>query len=291
MTHHGAKSSHRLLSCYLGLVPCLLTSVLAAAPPPEGAEGWLGRELFGTGFTDAGLKLGGWTQVGYAYNNVDHGSKGLGNSPVVLARDTGFQLNQAYLFFERSIQTNIIPRVTPTPAPKPENYSFGWNVSLLYGRDGQALQTYGWDSRWSVNSPGNYDANRATENKQNFLIAPQVFLQGYLPWYKGMAFCLGTWMSPFSYDIGLNMEQGPNFLYSHSYALEAAPVKEAGLIWAANLVNTKEFGILAAEAAIVNGWSNLKDNNNSPAFNFNLRYRTGDMHTWIDFVSMWGNNQ
>lgn len=291
MTYHGAKSPRRPLGRYLGLVPCLLASALAGAPAPEGAEGWLGRELFGTGFTDAGLKLGGWTQAGYAYNDVVHGSKGLGNAPVVLARDTGFQLNQAYLFFERQIQSNIIPRVTPTPAPKSENYSFGWNVSLLYGRDGQPLQTYGWDSRWSVNYPGNYDATRATENKQNFLIAPQAFLQGYVPWHKGMAFLLGTWMSPFSYDIGLNMEQGPNFLYSHSYALEAAPVKEVGLLVAANLANTKEFGILAVEAAVANGWSNFKDNNNSPAFNLNLRYRTGDMRTWVDLVSMWGNNQ
>ena len=291
MNAHGASVIRRMPGQRFGLATFLLASALGAAPAPEGAEGWLGRELFGDAFTEARLKLGGWTQVGYSWNDSIHESKGLGNSPVALCRDTGLQLNQAFLFFERGIRTNIIPRVTPTPGPVPEDYSFGWNVSAAYGRDGQVLQTYGLDSRWSVNFPGNYDSTRATDNKQNFLVVPQLFLQGYLPWYKGMAFCLGSWMSPFSYEIGFNWEQGPNILYSHTYALEASPVKEVGLLWAANLVNGKESGLLAVEAGIARGWSNLKDNNGSPAFNLNLRYRTGDMRTWVDFVSMWGNNQ
>lgn len=275
----------------LGCLTFLLASTLAANPAQEGAEGALGRKLFGPGFSDAHLKLAGWTEVGFTYNDSDHGAAGLGNSPVVLDRDSGLQLNQTYLFFEREIATNILPRVTPVPGPMPQEYSFGWNAGLLYGRDGQLVQTFGWDSRWSVNSPGNYDSSRASENRQNFLVFPQFFLQGYLPWYKGMAFFLGNWMSPFSYEIGFNLEKGPNLLYTHSYALEAAPVKESGLLWAANLANSKGFGLLAMEAGVTRGWSNFNDNNGNPAYNLNLRYRTSDMRTWIDVCSMWGNAQ
>jgi hypothetical protein len=63
------------------------------------------------------------------------------------------------------------------------------------------------------------------------------------------------------------------------------------LLLAANLVNSPGFGLLAMEAGISQGWSNLKDNNHNPAYNLNFRYRTPDMRTWIDFASMFGNSQ
>ena len=281
------RPRRRILWC----LSSLLASILAAGPAPAGAEGELGRSLFSEGFTDAHLKLAGWTQLGFTFNDSDHGAAGLGNSPVALDRDSGLQLNQTYLFFEREIATNIMPRVTPIPGPVPQDYSFGWHVGLMYGRDGQVVQTYGFDSRWSVNYPGNYDSTRAKMNRQNFLVVPQAYLQGYLPWYKGMAFFLGNWMSPFGYEIGFNLEKGPNIFYTHSYALEPAPIKETGLLWAANLVNSKSNGLLAIEGGISQGWSNFKDNNASPAFNLNLRYRTSDLRTWVDICSMWGNAQ
>ena len=310
----GRLKPYRSNPFLLGVLPLLVSSALFAdassAAPTAGAPvavespgtgesaanagGYLslGRSLFGPQFgASSGLKLGGWIEGGYAQNDNVHGSKGLGNSPVVFDRDTGFQLNAAHLLFEKEIKTNITPRVTPTPAPMPQDYSFGWYVDAMYGRDAQVYQTYGWDSRWSVNKPGNYNSTEAQEDRQCFLVVPQVFLQGYLPWYKGMAFMLGTWMSTGSYEIGFIPEPGPDFLYSHSYAMESSPIKQSGLLWAANLVKNKEFGILATEIGITQGWSNLSSNNGSPAFVFNLRYRTSDMSTWVDFCSMTGDSQ
>jgi hypothetical protein len=262
----------------------------AQAAQPLPADGALGRLLFGDDFgATSKLQLGGWIEAGFAANDNVHSSKGGGNSPIVLCRDTGFQLNQAYLYVEKGIQTNVIPRVTPTPAPMPKDYSFGFRADAVYGRDGQVFQAYGWDSRWSVNKPGNYDSTRAAQNRQLFLVVPELYVQGYLPWYKGMSFLFGMFMSPCGREIGMNPAQSPNFFYSHSYALEAEPVKQSGLLWDAILVQNQGFGILAVEAGLTNGWSNLTRNNANPTYNLSFRYRTPDMKTWVDLVGIAGN--
>jgi len=296
MTFHPST----LLSAWrLGLAPLLVSgTLLAAAPetPPapaaqaQPADGALGRLLFGDAFgAQSGLKLGGWIEGGFVMNDKVHRSEGGGNSPLALGRDTGFQLDQAYAYFEKGIQTNVVPRVTPTPGPMPQDYAFGWRVDALYGRDGQVFQTFGWDSRWSVNKPGNYASTSAAEHRQLFLVVPEVFLQGYLPWYKGMSFILGIWMSPGGREIGMNPAQSPSFFYSHSYALESEPVKQSGLLWDAVLVKNQGFGLLSLEAGITNGWSNLTRNNPNPTYNLGLRYRTLDMKTWVDLVTVTGN--
>jgi hypothetical protein len=292
--------SHRSTPWWLGLAPLLVSGTLLAAdgaanPPAPAAkelpaDGSLGRALFGDSFgATSGLKLGGWIEGGYAINNNVHGSQGIGDSPIVLARDSGLQLNQVYAYFEKAVNSNVIPRVTPTPAPMPQEYAFGWKVDALYGRDGQVFQTYGWDSRWSANKPGNYDSTSAQDHRQLFLVVPEAFLQGYLPWYKGMDFLFGMFMSPCGHEIGMNPEPTPDFFYSHSYALESQPVKQSGLLWDANLVNNKAFGLLAVELGITTGWSNLKPDNYNPTYDFALRYRTMDMRTWVDLFAVTGN--
>jgi hypothetical protein len=293
-----------------GLAPFLVSGALLASPasaapcavgpessnrtdadtPAAPADGALGRLLFGEAFgSNSGLKLGGWVEGGFVMNDHIHRSEGAGNTPVALGRDTGFQLNQATVFFQKDIRTNVIPRVTPTPAPMPQDYSFGWRAQALYGRDGQVFQTYGWDSRWPVNKPGNYDAAEAQENRQLFLVVPELYLQGYLPWYKGMSFLFGTFMSPCGREIGMNPAQTPNFFYSHTYTLESEPVSQSGLLWDALLVDHKGFGLLSVEAGITNGWSNLTRNNKNPTYDLILHYRTMDMRTWVDLVTITGN--
>jgi hypothetical protein len=285
-----------------GVVLTAIASALLAGWSPQAAlaadnqppHGALGRALFGDEFgTTNSIKLGGWLEVGLSINDHSSGSqgKGLANSPQVIARDEGLQLNQLYLYFERDIRTNIIPRATPIPAPVFQDYAFGWHVSLLYGRDGQPVQTFGLDDRWSVNEPGNDDPNKAREDRQNFLVAPQIYLQGYLPWHLGMSFLLGTWMSPIGHEIGFQFEPGPNIFYSRTYAFASAPIKHTGLLWAANLLKDDRAGLLAAEFGVAQGWSNFKDNNDKPAYLFNLRYRGNGMDTWVDYELITGDGQ
>src|SRR3569832_1613193 len=146
----------KTLSCLIAGIIAGSLPLAAAADEPSSANGVLGRTLFGENFTkDTGLQLGGWIEAGVVLNKDNGRQVGLGNSPIVLARDSGLQLNQAYLYLEKGINTNVIPRVTPTPAPMSQEYSIGFYVATLYGRDGQPMQTYGWDDDLNINSPGN----------------------------------------------------------------------------------------------------------------------------------------
>ena len=142
-----------LVACLATLSMAPLVAQAADNQPPQGA---LGRSLFGDDFGAVNdVKFGGWLQLGAVIKDKQGQPDGLGNSPIVLARDNGLQLNQLYFYLEKGIRTNIIPRATPIPAPVFTDYSVGFYVDALYGRDGQPLQTFGWDDRWNVNNPGN----------------------------------------------------------------------------------------------------------------------------------------
>src|SRR3569833_4751937 len=106
----------KTLSCLIAGIIAGSLPLAAAADEPSSANGVLGRALFGEAFTkDTGLQLGGWVEAGFVLNKDTGRQVGLGNSPIVLARDSGLQLNQAYLYLEKSNKTNINPRETPTP--------------------------------------------------------------------------------------------------------------------------------------------------------------------------------
>src|SRR3569832_909100 len=139
---------------------CLIAGIIASSLPlaavvvvPSSANGVLGRTLVGENFTiDTGLQLGGWIEAGFVLYKDNGRQVGLGNSPIVLARDSGLQLNQAYLYLEKGINTNVIPRVTPTPAPMSLEYSIGFYVVFLFGRVGLSLLFFGWVVVLYINS-------------------------------------------------------------------------------------------------------------------------------------------
>ena len=279
---------------FIAAAGCFLTvaSLQSPAADNQSADGALGRLLLGDDFGAASnTRLGGWLEVGAVLKNDKGQPQGLGNSPLVLARDRGVQLNQIYLYLEKDIRTNIIPRATPIPAPVFTDYSFGYHVDLLYGRDGQPLQTFGWDANWSQNKPGNADPGQAAANRQNFLVMPQAYVQAYMPWGMGTTVMAGNFMSPIGNEIGFHPQPGPNIFYSHSYSFEAAPIKHTGVLADTYLMKSDGNGLLAGEFGLVNGWSNFKDNNNRLAYIGALRYRTLGMDTWVDYEFMTGDSQ
>src|SRR3569833_891190 len=276
----------KTLSCLIAGIIAGSLPLAAAADEPSSANGVLGRTLFGENFTkDTGLQLGGWIEAGFVLNKDNGRQVGLGNSPIVLARDSGLQLNQAYLYLEKGINTNVIHRLTQTPAPMSQEYSNGIYVDTLYGRDGQPMQTYGWDDDLNINSPCNDTPATAATTRQNFLIQPQAYLQAYMPWGRGMSMIAGNWMAPVGYEIGFHPQPGPNIFYSHTYAFAAAPIKHTGVLVDANLMKNNK-RLKSNEFGVVNGCSNFKDNNDALAYIAALRYRTPDMATWVDYEFM-----
>ena len=284
------SAQHRRLAATGCILAGLALPAFAADNLP--ADGSLGRMLFGDDFGAASnTRLGGWLEIGAVLKDGKGQPQGLGNSPVVLARDRGLQLNQLYVYLERDIRSNIIPRATPIPAPVFTDYSFGYHLDFLYGRDGQPIQTFGWDDKWSVNKPGNADPGKAAADRQGFLVMPQAYLQAYLPWGMGTTVMAGNFMSPIGNEIGFHPQPGPNIFYTHSYSFTAAPIKHSGVLADTYLMKNDDSGLLAAEFGVVNGWSNFKDNNKRLAYIGALRYRTLGMDTWVDYEFMTGDSQ
>lgn len=285
-------SKVRYFDIAAGLVALAAVSPGAMAADNPSPYGALGRALLGEVFgTNNDMRLGGWLEAGAVLKDKKGQERGLGNSPVVLARDSGLQLNQAYLYLEKGIRTNIIPRATPIPAPVFTDYSVGFHIDAMYGRDGQPMQTFGWDDGAHVNRPGNENPQRAAHDRQNFLIQPQAYVQAYLPWGQGIAVMAGNFMSPIGNEIGFHPQPGPNIFYSHTYSFAAAPIKHTGALLAANLIKDDKAGMLAGEFGVVNGWSNFRDNNNKAAYLGALRYRSPNMDTWVDYEFMTGDAQ
>lgn len=271
----------------------LTTGACAQAPAPEPtAEGSLWRHFFGEGLAQgAGIQVHGLLQVGASANDKsshDQASGGSSNLPVVGPNDEGLQFNQVALVVERQIKSNILPRVTPTPGPVPQDYDWGFRAELSYGRDGLPALTHGWDLEWGLNrtqtgvSPG--------ANRQNYLAMPQVYAQFYMPWWQGMAFTLGRMGAGVGYEIPPDFRPSPNFFYSRTYAFVAQPDQVYGGLLSANVMRG-EAGFLAAELGVVVGRQNLEDNNDSKSLIGALRWRSADMATWVNYSFMRGNEQ
>lgn len=120
---------------------------LSAAPPASrSGEGdfvnWFVPDLERA----TGIRIYGVIDAGYSRNDTSIGSErsgGLTNLPVVGYADEKFELAFVNLFIEKPLHASYIPRITPLPGQQPEAFSFGFNLGLLYGRNGQFSRTVG----------------------------------------------------------------------------------------------------------------------------------------------------
>ena len=289
--------------CRCVFMSCVAASFLGSSVGvwAQGAEeeawgdGALARSMFGDDFEQSsGVRIKGVAQIGWSHNDAsDAGwspNDGHTNYPVVGANDEGFQLNGIQLTAEKSLKSNILPRITPLPGPKPEEFSWGFTAELIYGRNGLMAGMYGFDQQWAINRPGNEDAAKAATSHQNYLAAPQAFLQFYMPVLDGVAVTVGRFGSGVGYEIPPATRPSPNFFYTHTYALVSQPDQVAGVLVSTNVFRNN-YGLLAAELGVVNGRQNWQDNNAQKSALGALRWRSPDMRTWVDYSFMSGDEQ
>ncbi|SNT05155.1 Putative beta-barrel porin-2, OmpL-like. bbp2 [Pseudomonas japonica] len=241
-----------------------------------------------------GVRIKGVIDVGFSQNdNTSDGispKQGSGNHPITGPADEGFQLNAFQLTVEKQIKSNVIPRVTPLPGPRPDEFSWGFTAELLYGRNALPAAMFGFDQHWGINRPGNVDPVEAATNRDNYLAMPQAFLQAYIPVLDGLAITAGRFGSGVGYEIPPPTRPSPNFFYSYSYALVAQPDQVSGVLLSTNLYRGSA-GLLAAEFGVAVGRQNWQDNNAQQSVLGALRYRTPDMQTWVDYSFMSGDEQ
>lgn len=189
----------------------------------------------------------------------------------------GFTLNRAELLAERSLHSSYKPRVGPFPGGTPDGWDWGFLIQGRYGED--FSRTYGFDDEWGINQDG-----------RRVWILPQWFVKAYAPWGGGTTFQFGTWFTNIGNEIGAPVDP-PSPFYSHSYAMLYGPSKHFGGLLSTRLPVDKKYGLWGVEVGIVQGWNNLQDNNSEKSLITGLQWRSSDMTLWVDFESIWGNEQ
>ncbi|UVL43216.1 porin [Pseudomonas sp. B21-040] len=278
----------------LGAGLLALASLHVQAQEQEKSEGSLVRSLFGPSLEqDYGIKVSGLLDIGYVRNNRstrDERDDGLSNLPLTGYSDEGLELASVHVFVDKPLVANVIPRVTPLPGPSPEQFSFGFSMETLYGRNGQFARTFGWDMHWDANSPGDDDPDSAKRHKQKFVATPNLFASMYMPYGPGVSVIAGIFGPAIGYEIPPNIREARNPFASKTYAFVTEPSTVSGILASTRLFNG-ESSLLGAELGVVQGWNNLRDNNHGKSVMGALRWRTADMRTWVDYEFMVGDEE
>lgn len=264
----------------------------ASAPMPPG-EGDLATWLLPQLERDTGIRVYGVIDAGYSRNDTSTSGErngGLTNLPVAGYADEKFELAFVNLFIEKALNTSYLTRITPLPGPQPTSYSFGFNLGLLYGRDGQFSRTAGWDEHWGVNEPGATDADYARRHRQKFYSFPDLFGTAYLPVGTGISVMAGIFGPGIGYEIPPNIRMARNAFATKTYAFVSQPATVSGVVLGSRLLSGKS-GVLGAELGVVQGWNNLRDNNDQKSVLGAVRWRTNDMQTWVDYEFIVGDEQ
>lgn len=194
-------------------------------------------------------------------------------------------LEQIEQFIHRNDHSNIVPGVTPTPAPMLKKFDWGFLSDTVYGRTPKGCLMTGLDSNWAMNpSPANDAANRYM-----YLCQPNAFVSLYMPFLQGVTLQLGRMDdTSLTNEIPPAVQWGPNNFYSKSYGFYRDQTVLGGRL-SATVMHSKKNGYIMAEFGINEGYKTTHTLNGSPDYNYALRYRTPKMDTWIDYTGRIGD--
>lgn len=261
---------HALTPALFGLLLQSGTVALADDKPPMD---WLIGEL-----GDSGVTVGGWASASISYTDND-GDSTLPQS--FLNREDGFNINQVGLMIKKTPKGNVIGRVGPFPGPMPEQADFGFKATAVYGSDAKYFRTSGWDSTWHHNED---------PDRENYIVLAQAFADIYIPVLGGSNLMLGLFHTPLENEIGFDLPApAPAPFFTRPYSFLYGPAKHAGALYSFKLPTDEGKPLWGAEVGVVRGWNNWNDENNDPDFIFNLRWRSADMATWVDWENIYGN--
>lgn len=261
------------------LATAVLAATMTAIPAQAQASDGLLQQALGSSLADTGIKVRGWAQVGVIANNnsTDDVSK-----QAFLNSEEGANLNQLALMIEKPLKSNLLTRITPTPAPMPTEMDWGFTLTTIYGKDAQFFITDGLDDDFGVNADG--------DTSDEAFTLTQGFLEFYFPLLGGSNLMLGLFHTPLENEIGFaEPAPAPTDFYSRSYAFMHGPAKHAGALYAFKLPSAAGESLLGAEIGLVRGWNNLQERNGDLDLIANLRWRSADMKSWIDWENIVGN--
>ncbi|RZG45317.1 outer membrane beta-barrel protein [Acinetobacter wuhouensis] len=226
------------------------------------------------------IDVSGWVQTSLAY-----GSNGSQLTPATgFRKEDGFTLDQMGIMIEKKINSNILSRIGPISTPYSNHFDWGFNITATYGADASFFRTYGFDEDWGINKIGNFD------NQDYYASLAQAYFEFYFPILNGSNLMLGLFHSPLANEIGFALPSpAPTDFYTHTYSFFHGPAKHFGALWSSHVPLISTNSNISYELGIVRGYNNIQSSNNDLSFIGNLRWRSQDFSTWIDFENIYGN--
>ena len=196
-----------------------------------------------------GINVFGWLDQGFTANALSPINRS--NGPVATNdRSNDYQLNQAWLGFERAVKTDGC------------GFDIGGRVDLVYGTDWRYGDSPGLENR--INSRTDYYG----------LVIPQFYLD--VGWND-----LTARIGHFAAGIGYEQIPGPaNLFYSHSYAMGySEPLLLTGFQF-----DYKWSDNLHIYAGLNNGWTQFEDFDQRFNFLGGFRWQSDDKKTNLSFM-------
>ncbi len=255
----------------------LAFSALSFAEEAKPPMGWLFSD-----FNDnkTGVTVSGWLQASYAGSN--NGEQLL--PATFFRKEEGVALDQFGLNIEKKIKSNIISRVGAFPGAAPTDFDWGFKVTAIYGADNFFFRTYGIDDDWGINDVDDFG------NDDLYLTLTQAYLEFYFPVLDGSNLMVGLFHTPLENEIGFSYPTpAPTDFYTKAYSFMHGPAKHFGALWSSKFASEAGKPMLSYELGIVRGWNNFEDPNGDFDIIANLRWRSADFSTWVDFENIYGN--
>lgn len=188
------------------------------------------------------LSVGGWLNTGITYNTSQPADKF--NGPVTFNDRTNTpQLNQLYLFLQRSVVTGG------------EHWDVGGRFDFMYGSDSIFTQAFGVPpTELGTGQPlnrGNWDLALASSRFYSIAL-PQAYAEINAPIGNGLNIKVGHFYTP----IGNEVVPAPdNFFESHAYTFQFSPFTHTGFLGSYSINNNWNVMAGGITGSATGGWN------------------------------------
>jgi len=217
-----------------------------------------------------GLEFGGWVDGGITYASHSNPSGNNGSIPFGTDRVNEFQLNQAYLFLEKAVDTNG------------SGWDIGGRVDFMFGTDAPSTQAAGWDNQILRSGVNGYGPNVRDFNQYD-LAFPQAYLEVFAPIGNGLTIKAGHFYTIIGYEVVTSPD---NFFYSHAYTMNyGEPFTHTGVL-ATYTINDN----WSVTGGAVDGWDNFRQDGGDWSFLGGVNWNSDDGRSALAVSLISGEN-
>jgi hypothetical protein len=254
------------------LLPLAAGALIASGTQAQGViEATAGININETqALKNASIEFGGWLNGGVTYASHSNDSGNNGAIPFGTDRVNEFQLNQAYLYLEKAVDT------------KGSSWDIGGRVDFLFGTDAPSTQASGWDNQILRSGVNGYGPNVRDFNQYD-LAFPQAYVEIFAPLGNGLTVKAGHFYTIIGYEVVTSPD---NFFYSHAYTMNyGEPFTHSGVL-ASYQVNDN----WSVTGGAVTGWDNFRQDGGDWSFLGGVNWGSDDGRSALAVSLITGEN-